>query len=73
MDHDGRARLAETCGARDQSPSSNLGRVIQGNAIRVDDMDPQVEKGSREKREASISDVSSSVNRSLEGCSQEGC
>ena len=37
----GRARLAETCGSRDESPSSNLGRVKQGDAVRVDDMDPQ--------------------------------
>ena len=32
-EHDSRTRLAETCGARDESPSSNLGRVKQGEAI----------------------------------------
>ena len=35
-EHDSRTRLAETCGARDESPSSNLGRVKQGEAIRAD-------------------------------------
>ena len=39
---DNRTRLAETCGARDDSPSSNLGRVKQGEAIRADVMKPRV-------------------------------
>ena len=47
MDHVRRARLSETCGACGESPSSNLGRVIQVDAIRVDDVDPQVEIGRR--------------------------
>ena len=34
--HVGRARLVETQGLRDESPSSNLGRVSQGEATRVD-------------------------------------
>ena len=37
-----RTRLAETCGARDESPSPNLGRVKQGEAIRADVMKPKV-------------------------------
>ena len=41
--HDGRTRLAETCGARDESPSSNLGRVKQGEAIQADVMKPRVD------------------------------
>ena len=41
-EHDSRTRLAETCGARDESPSSNLGRAKQGEAIRADVMKPRV-------------------------------
>ena len=41
-EHASRTRLAETCGARDVSPSSNLGRVKQGEAIRADVMKPKV-------------------------------
>ena len=36
MGHGGRARLAEPCGTRDESPSSNLGRGKQEHAIRAD-------------------------------------
>ena len=43
MEHDCRTRLAETCGTRDKSPSSNLGRGKQGDAIRADIMSPQVD------------------------------
>ena len=43
MEHDCRTRLAETCGTRDESPSSNLGRGKQGEAIRADVMKPQVD------------------------------
>ena len=32
MGHSSRARLAETCGTRDESPSSNLGRGKQGES-----------------------------------------
>ena len=35
-------RLAETCGARDESPSSNLCRVKQEEASRADVMKPNV-------------------------------
>ena len=42
-EHDSWTRLAETCGARDESPSSNLGRVKQGEAIRPDVMKPRVD------------------------------
>ena len=40
-DHVHRARLVESCGARDDSPSWNLGRAKQGNTIRVDGMGPR--------------------------------
>ena len=43
MEHDCRSRLAETCGTRDESPSSNLGRGKQGEAIRADITSPQVD------------------------------
>ena len=43
MEHDCRTRLAETCGTRDESPSSNLGRGRQGDAIRTDIVSPQVD------------------------------
>ena len=33
MGHDSRTRLTETCGPRDESPSPNLVRVKQGQAI----------------------------------------
>ena len=35
-----RARLVESCGARDDSPSWNLGRANQGDTIRVGGMSP---------------------------------
>ena len=35
-----RARLVESCGARDDSPSWNLGRVKQGDTIRADGTSP---------------------------------
>ena len=35
-DHVDRARLVESCGARDDSPSWKLGRAKQGSTIRVD-------------------------------------
>ena len=41
MGRGGRARLAKTCGTRDESHSSNLGRGQQEQAIRVDCTDPQ--------------------------------
>ena len=43
MEHDCRTRLAETCGTRDDSPTSNLGRGKQGDAIRADIMSPQAD------------------------------
>ena len=45
MGSDSRARLAETRGPRDESPSSNLGRGKQGQAIRVDCTNPQDDSG----------------------------
>ena len=39
MEHGCRTRLAEICGTRDESPSSNLGRGKQGDAIRADIME----------------------------------
>ena len=42
MGHDSRTREAETCGMRDESPSPNLGRVTQEEAIRSDWKCPQV-------------------------------
>ena len=47
MDRVDRARLVESGGARDDSPSWNLGRVKQGDTIRVDGASP---RGSRGKR-----------------------
>ena len=44
MDRVDRARLVESGGARDDSPSWNLGRVKQGGTIRVDGASP---RGSR--------------------------
>ena len=44
MDRVDRARLVESGGARDDSPSWNLGRVKQGDTIRVDGAGP---RGSR--------------------------
>ena len=41
MGRGGRARLAETCGTCDESPSSNLGRGKPGQAIRSDCTHPQ--------------------------------
>ena len=38
----GRTRLAETCGTRDESSSSNLDRGKQEEAIRADVMKSQV-------------------------------
>ena len=43
MGHDSRTRLAETCGACDESPSSNLGGVKERKAIRGDCMTSQVD------------------------------
>ena len=48
MEHGCRTRLVETCGTRHESPSSNLGRGKQGDAIRADIMSPQVDdRGTR--------------------------
>ena len=41
MDRVDRARLVESGGARDDSPSWNLGRVKQGDTIRVDSASPR--------------------------------
>ena len=47
MDRVDRARLVDRGGARDESPSWNLGRVTQGDTIRGDGASP---RGSRGKR-----------------------
>ena len=47
VEHDGRTRLAETCGTRDESSSSNFDRGKQGEAIRASVMKPQVRRGPR--------------------------
>ena len=44
MDRVGRARLVESGGARDDSPSWNLGRVKEGDTTRLDGASP---RGSR--------------------------
>ena len=41
MDRVDRARLVEFGGARDDSPSWNLGRAKQGDTMRVDGMSPR--------------------------------
>ena len=48
-EHVDRARLVESCGARDDSPSWNLGREKQGNTIRVNGMGSQA-RGRKEVR-----------------------
>ena len=40
-DHVDRARLVESCGARDDSPSWNLGRAKQGDTTREDGTSPR--------------------------------
>ena len=40
-DRVGRARLVESCGARDDSPSWILGRAKQGDKVRVDGTSPR--------------------------------
>ena len=45
MEHDCRSRLAETCGTRDESPSSNLGRGKERQSEQtscVDDRGPRL-------------------------------
>ena len=41
MDRVDRARLVESCGARDDCPSWNLGRAKQGDTIRVNGTSPR--------------------------------
>ena len=50
MDHVGRARLVESGGAPDDSPSWNLGRVKQGDTIRVDGASPRGSRTCRSPR-----------------------
>ena len=47
MDRVDRARLVESGGARDDSPSWNLGCVKQGDTIPVDGASPQGSRGKR--------------------------
>ena len=47
MDRVDRARFVESSGARDDNPSWNLGRVTQGDTIRVDAASPRGPRGKR--------------------------
>ena len=49
MEYDSGICLEETCGTRDESPSSNLGRGKQGEAILADVMRPQVAAVARDE------------------------
>ena len=49
MEPASRTRLAETCGTREESPSSNLDRGKQGKAIRADCMKPEVAAEARDE------------------------
>ena len=50
MGHDGRARLAETCGSRGESPSSKIDLMKQDEAFRADGMEPTCrERPSRQR------------------------
>ena len=48
MDRVCRACLEGLCGSRDESPSSNLGRVKQGESIQAHDTSPQGQGGGGE-------------------------
>ena len=50
-DHVDRVRLVESCGARDESPSWNLGRAQQGDTIRVGGTSPRV-RGQKDVQES---------------------
>ena len=51
MDRVDRARLVESCGAREDSPSWNLGRAKQGDTIQVDGASPQG-RGQKDAKES---------------------
>ena len=57
-DHVDRARLVESCGAHDDSPSWKLGRATQGDTTRVDGTSP---RGRGQEH----------VNESDQGCASE--
>ena len=50
-DHVDRARLVDSCGARDDSPCWNLGRAKQDDTIRVDGSSPQ-SRGQQDVKES---------------------
>ena len=54
-EHDNRSRWAETCGARDANPCSNMCFLKQGEAIRADVMKPRV--GGRMATRSRLADV----------------
>ena len=60
-DHVDRARLVDSCGARDDSPSWNLDRAKQGDKIREDGTSP---------RGRGQEDVEKSENGGASGCSK---
>ena len=51
-----RARLMESCGARDDSPSRNLGLAKQGDTIRADGTSPRG-RGQEDVKESERSKV----------------
>ena len=61
MDRVCRACLEEHCGSRDESPSSNLGRVKQLESIQVDNTGPQSQGGSGKGAARSISTASAAA------------
>ena len=69
MDRVDRARLVESCGARDDSPSRNVGRAKQGDTIRVDGTSPRC-RGQKDVKE-SEQGVLQITTKSAAGCKIE--
>ena len=65
VDRVDRARLVESCGARDDSPSGNLGRVKQGDTIRVDGASP---RGRGQKSEQGVLQI---ATKRAAGCKND--
>ena len=67
MDRVDRVRVVESGGTRDDSPSWNLGRVKQGDTIRVDGMSPR-----DQRQKVGVSECSKHktkpLNESAAGC-----
>ena len=66
LDRVDRARLVESCGTRDDSPSWNLGRAKQGGTIRVDGTSPRG-RGQKDVKE-SEQEVLPITTKSRAGC-----